>query len=150
VTALKIGDALHASDLKLPPGVKVMLDPKEALASVVAPRAEKSRRLLQARFPPRARFPPKVRRRLPVRRPARRPARRRLQALRQRQGPRGLRPQGPRGPVRKEGAGEEGQVTLLGRNGICRVQMRCGYCGPRQSRIALRTQPTQCGLHGGR
>jgi len=32
---------LHASDLKLPPGVKVMLDPKEALASVVAPRAEK-------------------------------------------------------------------------------------------------------------
>jgi large subunit ribosomal protein L25 len=41
VTALKIGDALHASDLKLPPGVKVMLDPKEALASVVAPRAEK-------------------------------------------------------------------------------------------------------------
>jgi large subunit ribosomal protein L25 len=41
VTALKIGDALHASDLKLPSGVKVMLDPKEALASVVAPRAEK-------------------------------------------------------------------------------------------------------------
>ena len=41
VAALKIGDALHASDLKLPPGVKVMLDPKEALASVVAPRAEK-------------------------------------------------------------------------------------------------------------
>ena len=41
VSALEIGDALHASDLKLPPGVKVMLDPKEALASVVAPRAEK-------------------------------------------------------------------------------------------------------------
>ena len=41
VTALEVGDALHASDLKLPPGVKVMLDPKEALASVVAPRAEK-------------------------------------------------------------------------------------------------------------
>jgi large subunit ribosomal protein L25 len=41
VTALKIGDALHASDLKLPEGVKVLLDPKEALASVVAPRAEK-------------------------------------------------------------------------------------------------------------
>ena len=41
VTALKIGDALHASDLKLPSGVKVLLAPKEALASVVAPRAEK-------------------------------------------------------------------------------------------------------------
>jgi large subunit ribosomal protein L25 len=41
VSHLKIGDALHASDLKLAPGVRVLLDPKEALASVVMPRAEK-------------------------------------------------------------------------------------------------------------
>jgi large subunit ribosomal protein L25 len=41
VTALDIGDALHASDLKLPPGVRTTLDPKESLASVVAPHVEK-------------------------------------------------------------------------------------------------------------
>jgi large subunit ribosomal protein L25 len=41
VSALDIGEALHASDLKLGPGVRVLLDPKEAVASVVAPRAEK-------------------------------------------------------------------------------------------------------------
>jgi large subunit ribosomal protein L25 len=42
VTALDIGDALHASDLKLPAGVRTMLDAKEALASVVAPHIEKA------------------------------------------------------------------------------------------------------------
>jgi large subunit ribosomal protein L25 len=41
VSALNIGEALHASDLKLDAGVRVLLDPKEALASVVMPRAEK-------------------------------------------------------------------------------------------------------------
>ena len=41
VGALNIGEALHASDLKLDKGVRVLLDPKEALASVVMPRAEK-------------------------------------------------------------------------------------------------------------
>jgi large subunit ribosomal protein L25 len=41
VSALEIGQALHASDLKLGAGVRVLLDPKEALASVVMPRAEK-------------------------------------------------------------------------------------------------------------
>jgi large subunit ribosomal protein L25 len=41
VSALNIGDALHASDLKLGAGVRVLLDAKEALASVVMPRAEK-------------------------------------------------------------------------------------------------------------
>jgi large subunit ribosomal protein L25 len=41
VSALDIGEGLHASDLKLAPGVRVLLDPKEPLASVVAPRAEK-------------------------------------------------------------------------------------------------------------
>jgi len=41
VAALNIGEALHASDLKLGTGVRVLLDPKEALASVVMPRAEK-------------------------------------------------------------------------------------------------------------
>jgi large subunit ribosomal protein L25 len=41
VSALNIGEALHASDLKLGAGVRVLLAPKEALASVVMPRAEK-------------------------------------------------------------------------------------------------------------
>jgi large subunit ribosomal protein L25 len=41
VTALDIGDALHASDLKLPAGVRTTLAPKEAVASVVAPHIEK-------------------------------------------------------------------------------------------------------------
>jgi len=41
VTALDIGDAIHASDIKLPAGVRTTLDPKEALASVVAPHIEK-------------------------------------------------------------------------------------------------------------
>jgi len=41
VSGLNIGDALHASDLKLGAGVRVLLDAKEALASVVMPRAEK-------------------------------------------------------------------------------------------------------------
>jgi large subunit ribosomal protein L25 len=41
VSGLDIGQALHASDLKLGAGVRVLLDPKAALASVVLPRAEK-------------------------------------------------------------------------------------------------------------
>jgi large subunit ribosomal protein L25 len=41
VTALEIGDALHVSDLKLGEGVRALLDPRDALASVVAPKAEK-------------------------------------------------------------------------------------------------------------
>jgi large subunit ribosomal protein L25 len=41
VATLEIGQALHASDLKLAAGVRVLLDPKAALASVVMPRAEK-------------------------------------------------------------------------------------------------------------
>jgi large subunit ribosomal protein L25 len=41
VTALDIGNALHVSDLKLGAGVRALLDPKEAIASVVAPKAEK-------------------------------------------------------------------------------------------------------------
>ena len=41
VSGLDIGDALHASDLKLAEGVRVVLDAKEAIASVVAPKAEK-------------------------------------------------------------------------------------------------------------
>ena len=41
VTALKIGDALHASDIKLAEGVRVLLDARDAIASVVAPKAEK-------------------------------------------------------------------------------------------------------------
>src|SRR4029079_366198 len=41
VSALDIGDARHVSDLKLGEGVRVVLDAKEAIASVVAPKAEK-------------------------------------------------------------------------------------------------------------
>ncbi len=41
VTGLGLGQALHVSDLQLPPGVKAGLAAHEGLASVVAPRAEK-------------------------------------------------------------------------------------------------------------
>jgi len=41
VTPLEIGMALHVSDLKLGAGVRALQDPKEAIASVVAPKAEK-------------------------------------------------------------------------------------------------------------
>jgi large subunit ribosomal protein L25 len=42
VTPLEIGDALHVSDLKLGEGVRALLDPRDAIASVVAPKAEKT------------------------------------------------------------------------------------------------------------
>jgi large subunit ribosomal protein L25 len=41
VSALDLGDALHVSDLKLGAGVRVLLDGRDAIASVVAPKAEK-------------------------------------------------------------------------------------------------------------
>ena len=41
VSSLKIGEALHVSDLKLAEGLRALLDAKIGLASVVAPRAEK-------------------------------------------------------------------------------------------------------------
>jgi large subunit ribosomal protein L25 len=41
VTGLDVGDALHISDVKLPAGIRILLDPKEGVASVVMPRAEK-------------------------------------------------------------------------------------------------------------
>jgi large subunit ribosomal protein L25 len=41
VTALNIGEALHVSDLKLGQGVRALTEGKEAVASVVAPKAEK-------------------------------------------------------------------------------------------------------------
>jgi large subunit ribosomal protein L25 len=41
VSPLDIGDALHVSDLKLGAGVRALLDPRDAIASVVAPKAEK-------------------------------------------------------------------------------------------------------------
>jgi large subunit ribosomal protein L25 len=41
VSALDIGYALHISDLKLAEGVRVLLDARDAIASVVAPKAEK-------------------------------------------------------------------------------------------------------------
>ena len=41
VTALDMGDAVHVSDLKLAAGVRALLDPRDSIASVVAPKAEK-------------------------------------------------------------------------------------------------------------
>ncbi len=41
VSKLKIGEALHVSDMTLPEGLRALLDPKSSIASVVAPRAEK-------------------------------------------------------------------------------------------------------------
>jgi len=42
VSALNIGEAVHVSDLKLANGVRAMIEGKEAVASVVAPKAEKA------------------------------------------------------------------------------------------------------------
>jgi large subunit ribosomal protein L25 len=42
VSSLLIGQALHASDLKLGEGVRALIDPKESIASVVAPKEEKT------------------------------------------------------------------------------------------------------------
>jgi large subunit ribosomal protein L25 len=42
VTALKIGEAVHVGDLKLGDGVRALIEAKDAVASVVAPKAEKA------------------------------------------------------------------------------------------------------------
>jgi large subunit ribosomal protein L25 len=42
ITALKMGDVLHVSDIQLPSGVKAALPPSEAVASIVAPQKEKT------------------------------------------------------------------------------------------------------------
>ena len=42
VSGLNIGEAVHVSDLKLAAGVRALIDAKEAVASVVAPKAEKA------------------------------------------------------------------------------------------------------------
>jgi len=41
VSGLNIGEAVHVSDLKLAADLRALIDPKEAVASVVAPKAEK-------------------------------------------------------------------------------------------------------------
>ena len=40
VAHLGIGDSIHASDLKLPEGVELLIDPEQVICSVVLPRAE--------------------------------------------------------------------------------------------------------------
>jgi large subunit ribosomal protein L25 len=42
VSSLEIGTALHVSDLKLGAGIRALIDAKESVASVVAPKAEKA------------------------------------------------------------------------------------------------------------
>lgn len=42
VSALNIGEAVHVSNLKLAEGVRAMIDGKDSVASVVAPKAEKT------------------------------------------------------------------------------------------------------------
>ncbi|HEY0713697.1 MAG TPA: 50S ribosomal protein L25 [Polyangia bacterium] len=51
VSALKIGEALHVSDLKLPAGQRALLDAKIGLASVVAPRTDKAEEAAAAAAP---------------------------------------------------------------------------------------------------
>jgi large subunit ribosomal protein L25 len=51
VTKLKIGEALHVSDLKLGDGLRALLDAKIGLASVVAPRADKAEEAAAAAAP---------------------------------------------------------------------------------------------------
>jgi large subunit ribosomal protein L25 len=41
ISGLKLGEALHVRDLKLPTGVKAAMSSGETIASIVAPRAEK-------------------------------------------------------------------------------------------------------------
>jgi large subunit ribosomal protein L25 len=42
VSGLNMGQAVHVSDLRLEKGLRALLDPKTSLASVVAPRADKT------------------------------------------------------------------------------------------------------------
>jgi large subunit ribosomal protein L25 len=42
VTHLKLGQALHISDLTLPAGVKIAIDPRTTICNVVAPKEEKA------------------------------------------------------------------------------------------------------------
>ncbi|MFH0899740.1 MAG: 50S ribosomal protein L25 [Pseudomonadota bacterium] len=42
VSAMGLGDALHVSDLTLPPGIRAALGGGETIASIVAPKAEKT------------------------------------------------------------------------------------------------------------
>ena len=40
ISALDIGDAWHARDLKLPAGVALLLEPEETIIAIHAPKAE--------------------------------------------------------------------------------------------------------------
>jgi len=131
VTALDIGDALHASDLKLPAGVRTTLDPKEAVASVVAPHAGRGRcsRRGCGRSRRWSRSPRRCRRR-------------------QRRSPRSCRRQGrsPRSccTCRQEGGEEE--VTPSAGPGSSDV----ARCRAWKSRPAVRRDPAQRRVHGAR
>jgi large subunit ribosomal protein L25 len=40
VAHLGIGDSIHASDIKLPEGVELLIDPEQVICSVTLPKAE--------------------------------------------------------------------------------------------------------------
>jgi PTH1 family peptidyl-tRNA hydrolase len=122
VSALDIGDALHASDIKLAQGVRVVLDAKEAIASVVAPKAEKVEEARRLRS--RARSRRKARRLRPLARP-------RPRALRR------LRPPAARRKRRRSRRrGRSSPQARLGREGSARGAPRCHLIDrrPRESR----------------
>lgn len=48
ISALKIGDAIHAKDLVIPAGVRLMTDAAAVIASVMAPKVEKPEEAVEA------------------------------------------------------------------------------------------------------
>lgn len=51
ISGLEIGDALHARDIELPPGVKILDEPDEVVVSVTAPKEEEEEELVEEKEP---------------------------------------------------------------------------------------------------
>ena len=125
VSHLNIGQAVHVSDLKLPAGVRALLDPKTGLASVVAPRAEKVEEAAAAAPAEGAAAPAP---RAPL-----------------------LRPPGPRPPARRwQGRARPARTTRrrssATRRTLAPMWLVVGLGNPGSG---VRPEPPQPGLHGG-
>lgn len=51
ISGLEIGDALHARDIEMPPGVKMLDEPDEVVVSVTAPKEEEEEEVVEEKEP---------------------------------------------------------------------------------------------------